>query len=119
MSSKSDELRHRAEELDVELEQSRHPGRSPDGLALAVVTGQGRLVGLLLADHATGIPHPQRTGPAVVEAVRAARQAAAQVSLVKIRAVFGEDESERPRRSPETAEEASFEEFDFLDEGLL
>ncbi|WP_410654584.1 YbaB/EbfC family nucleoid-associated protein [Amycolatopsis sp. lyj-112] len=111
MSSFVDELRNRAEELDAELEQSRYPGRSQDGLALAVVTGQGRLVGLLIADHATGGPHPQRAGPAVVEAVRTARQAAAQVSLVKMRTLLGMAEAD-------TAAEASFEEFDFLSEDL-
>ncbi|MEU3624678.1 hypothetical protein BS329_00265 [Amycolatopsis coloradensis] len=116
MSWKADELRLRAEELDAELGRNRYPGRSHDGLAFAVVTGQGRLIGLLLADHATGIPHPQLAGPAVVEAVHAARKAAAEVSLVKMRAMFGETDH-RHRRSPEP-DEVSIEEIDFLDGGL-
>lgn len=116
MSWNADELRHRAGELDAELARSRYPGRSHDGLALAVVSGQGRLVGLLLADHATGIPHPQLAGPAVVEAVHAARTAAAEVSLVKMRAVLGE-EDDPARRSSNPADEESFEEIDFLSEG--
>ncbi|WP_414937396.1 YbaB/EbfC family DNA-binding protein [Amycolatopsis sp. cmx-11-51] len=116
MSWNADELRHLAGELDAELARGRHPGRSHDGLALAVVSGQGRLVGLLLADHATGIPHPQLAGPAVVEAVHAARTAAAEVSLVKMRAVLGE-EDDSGRRSPGPAEEESFEQIDFLSEG--
>ncbi|OXM48701.1 YbaB/EbfC family nucleoid-associated protein [Amycolatopsis alba] len=118
MSWNAEELTHRAVEIDAELARRRFPGRSHDGLALAVVTGQGRLVGLLLADHATGMPHPQLAGPAVVEAVHAARRAAAETGLTTMRAVFGEQDHRR-RRSPEVREdEESFEEFDFLSEEL-
>ncbi|MEU8415787.1 YbaB/EbfC family nucleoid-associated protein [Amycolatopsis japonica] len=85
-------LRQQAGELDAELEQARFMGRSADGIASAVVTGRGELVDLTIADHVIRSTHPQRLGPAVLEAVSAARRAAAQVGVAKVRAVVDKDQ---------------------------
>ncbi|MFI9452576.1 YbaB/EbfC family nucleoid-associated protein [Amycolatopsis sp. NPDC052450] len=85
-------LRQQAGELDAELEQARYTGRSADGFASAVVTGQGKLVDLTIADHVIRSTHPQRLGLAVLEAVSAARREAAQVGVVKMRAVVDKDQ---------------------------
>ncbi|MGY6658550.1 YbaB/EbfC family nucleoid-associated protein [Amycolatopsis sp. TRM77291] len=89
-------LRQQAGELDAELEQARFTGRSADGVASAVVTGQGKLVDLTIADHVIRSTHPQRLGPAVLEAVSAARRAAAQVGAAKVRAVVDKDQEWMP-----------------------
>lgn len=149
MSLNVAKLRQQAGELDAELEQARFTGRSADGVASAVVSGQGRLVDLTIADHVIRSTHPQRLGPAVLEAVSAARRAAAQVGVVKMRAVVdkGQEwvpepgrgsvtdrrddsvpppapkagtaaESRAVRRVTDEVEEESFDQLDFLDEGL-
>lgn len=92
MSLNVAKLRQQAGELDAELEQARFTGRSADGLASAVVTGQGKLADLTIADHVIRSTHPQRLGPAVLEAVSAARREAAQVGVVKMRAVVDKDQ---------------------------
>ncbi|WP_143254562.1 YbaB/EbfC family nucleoid-associated protein [Amycolatopsis azurea] len=93
-------LLQQAGELDAELEQARYTGRSADGVASAVVTGQGKLVDLTIADHVIRSSHPQRLGPAVLEAVSAARRAAAQVSAAKMRAVVDKDQEWVPEHTP-------------------
>ncbi|OLZ44421.1 ABC transporter substrate-binding protein [Amycolatopsis coloradensis] len=93
-------LRQQAGELDTELEQARFTGRSADGVALAVVTGQGRLVDLTIADHVIRSSHPQRLGPAVLEAVSVARREAAQVGVAKVRAVVDKDQEWMPEPAP-------------------
>nr|WP_246481210.1 YbaB/EbfC family nucleoid-associated protein [Amycolatopsis umgeniensis] len=93
-------LRQQAGELDVELEQARFTGQSADGVASAVVTGQGRLVDLTIADHVIRSSHPQRLGPAVLEAVSVARRAAAQVGVAKVRAVVDKDQEWMPEPAP-------------------
>ncbi|MFC9250069.1 YbaB/EbfC family nucleoid-associated protein [Amycolatopsis thailandensis] len=96
MSLNVAKLRQQAGELDAELEQARFTGRSADGVASAVVTGQGKLVDLTIADHVIRSSHPQRLGPAVLEAVSAARRAAAQVGVAKVRAVVDKDQEWMP-----------------------
>jgi len=95
-------LRQQAGELDAELEQARFTGRSADGVVSAVVSGQGKLVDLKIADHVIRSSHPQRLGPAVLEAVSAARRAAAQVGVAKVRAVVDKDQEwmPEPARGP-------------------
>ncbi|WP_235783521.1 YbaB/EbfC family nucleoid-associated protein [Amycolatopsis orientalis] len=93
-------LRQQAGELDAELERARFIGRSADGVASAVVTGQGKLVDLTIADQVIRSSHPQRLGPAVVEAVSAARRAAAQVGVAKVRAVVDKDQEWMPEPAP-------------------
>ncbi|MGW4828318.1 YbaB/EbfC family nucleoid-associated protein [Amycolatopsis japonica] len=89
-------LRQQADELDAELEQARFTGRSADGIASAVVTGQGKLVDLTIADQVIRSTHPQRLGPAVIEAVSAARREAAQVGVAKVLAVVDKDQEWAP-----------------------
>ncbi|MFC3450735.1 YbaB/EbfC family nucleoid-associated protein [Amycolatopsis speibonae] len=96
MSLNVAKLRQQAGELDAELEQARYSGRSADGIASAVVTGQGKLVDLTIADHVIRSTHPQRLGPAVLEAVSAARREAAQVGVAKMRAVVDKDQEWAP-----------------------
>ncbi|MGW4131607.1 YbaB/EbfC family nucleoid-associated protein [Amycolatopsis japonica] len=96
MSLNVAKLRQQAGELDAELEQARFTGRSADGIASAVVTGRGELVDLTIADHVIRSTHPQRLGPAVLEAVSAARRAAAQVGVAKVRAVVDKDQEWMP-----------------------
>ncbi|MEV6912126.1 YbaB/EbfC family nucleoid-associated protein [Amycolatopsis sp. NPDC051071] len=138
-------LRQQADELDAELEQARFTGRSTDGIASAVVTGQGKLVDLTIADHVIRSTHPQRLGPAVIEAVSAARREAAQAGVAKVRAVVDKDQKWVPepasgsapgqqedsipragvaaepravRRDTDEVEEESFDQLDFLDDDL-
>ncbi|MFI9453551.1 YbaB/EbfC family nucleoid-associated protein [Amycolatopsis sp. NPDC052450] len=92
MSLNVAKLRQQAGELDAELEQARFTGRSADGIASAVVTGQGKLVDLTIADHVIRSTHPQRLGPAVLEAVSAARREAARAGVVKVLAVVDKDQ---------------------------
>ncbi|GAA4529386.1 YbaB/EbfC family nucleoid-associated protein [Amycolatopsis samaneae] len=131
-------LERQAAELDAELARSRFSGRSADGVATAMVTGQGRLVGLTIADHALRGAHPQAVGPAVVEAVNAARRAAAAVGGPKLSAVLDKNQEWQPESVPPTAdardvaappsaptttsrsargevEDENFEEIDFLE----
>lgn len=89
-------LQQQAAELDAELGQARYVGRSTDGVASAVVTGQGKLVDLTIADHVIRSSHPQRVGPAVMEAVSAARREASKVSVGKMRAVVDKDQEWYP-----------------------
>ncbi len=148
MSLNVAKLRQQAGELDAELERARFTGRSADGVASAVVTGQGKLVDLTIADHVIRSSHPQRLGPAVLEAVSAARRAAAQLGVAKVRAVVDKDQewmpeaatgpaaaqlndvapssvsravpAAEPRGSRPAAEveEESFDQLDFLDTDL-
>ena len=138
MSFNVAKMQQQAAELDAELARARYTGKSKDELATAVVTGQGNLIDLKIADRAIRGAHPEEIGPAVVEAVAAARRAASQVSFVKMRAVLDKDQEwhpepvaapaptdswsdepvQAPMRRPERpeVEEENFEEIDFLDE---
>ncbi|MCR6483445.1 YbaB/EbfC family nucleoid-associated protein [Amycolatopsis sp. OK19-0408] len=84
----ADVMRQQAAELDAELEQVRFSGRSRDGAVTAVVTGHGRLFDLTVSPAVLRSSHPQIIGPDVVEAVSAARRAAAGVSVAKMCAVL-------------------------------
>ncbi|WP_410663725.1 YbaB/EbfC family nucleoid-associated protein [Amycolatopsis sp. lyj-84] len=103
MSLNVAKLRQQAGELDAELEQARFTGRSADGVAVAVVSGQGKLVDLTIADHVIRSSHSQRLGPAVLEAVSAARREAAQVGVAKMRAVVDKDQEWMPEPTPGSA----------------
>jgi DNA-binding protein YbaB len=134
----ADVMRRQAGELDAELEQARFTGQSRDGAVTAVVSGHGRLIDLKISAAVMRGAHPQTVGPDVVEAVSAARRAAAGPALAKMRAVLDKDQvwqpqpvSARPDRpehpsppsvAPQAAEprpredvvEENFEELDFL-----
>ncbi|WP_410655227.1 YbaB/EbfC family nucleoid-associated protein [Amycolatopsis sp. lyj-112] len=103
MSLNVAKLRQQAGELDVELEQARYTGRSADGIASAMVTGQGKLVDLTIADHVIRSTHPQRLGPAVLEAVSEARRGASQAGVAKVRAVVDKDQEWVPEPGSGTA----------------
>jgi DNA-binding protein YbaB len=96
----SDVMRHQAGELDAELEQVRFTGQSRDGAVTAVVSGHGRLVDLKISAALMRGAHPQAVGPDVVEAVSAARRAAAGVAIVKMRAVLDKDQEWHPEPVP-------------------
>jgi DNA-binding protein YbaB len=89
-------MRHQAGELDAELEQVRFTRQSRDGAVTAVVSGHGRLVDLKISAAVMRGAHPQAVGPDVVEAVSAARRAAAGIAVVKVRAVLDKDQVWQP-----------------------
>lgn len=135
MSFNVAKMQQQAAELDAELAQARYSGQSKDRLATAVVTGQGNLIDLKIVEQAIHSAHPEEIGPAVVEAVTAARRAAGEVSFVKMRAVLDKNQEWRPEPVPQApvrpeswqpppvsrperpeVEEENFEEIDFLDD---
>lgn len=103
MSFNVAKMLQQAAELDAELERARFSGKSKDGLATAVVTGQSNLIDLKIADEAIRSAHPEEIGPAVVEAVAAARRAAGEVGIVKMRAVLDKDQEWQPEPVPAPA----------------
>ncbi|GAA4529444.1 hypothetical protein GCM10023192_15960 [Amycolatopsis samaneae] len=134
-------VRRQAGELDDRLAAARHTSRSPDGLITAVVTGQGTLIDLSIADRALEGPHVQTVGIRIVQAVTAARDAARAEALPQLNALFGKQppppvdgpaagrptahhhdsvpspgqQSPRGTRASVSADdEESFEELDFL-----
>ena len=96
----ADVMRQQAEQLDEELEQGRFSGQSRDGAVTAVVSGRGRLMDLKITESVMRGAHPQVVGPAVVEAVAAARRQAATVAVAKMRAVFDKDQVWQPAPVP-------------------
>lgn len=132
----ADVMRRQAGELDAELEQARFTGRSHDGAVTAVVSGHGRLIDLGISTAVMRGAHPRTVGPDVVEAVSAARRAAADPALAKMRAILDKDQVWQPqptgtrpaqhapaadhpppateRRPREEAVEDNFDELDFL-----
>ncbi|WIY05119.1 YbaB/EbfC family nucleoid-associated protein [Amycolatopsis mongoliensis] len=93
----ADVMRRQADELDAELEQVRFTGQSRDGAVTAVVSGHGRLIDLRISAAVMRGAHPQTVGPDVVEAVSAARRAAAGPALAKMRAVLDKDQVWQPQ----------------------
>jgi DNA-binding protein YbaB len=125
-------LEQQAGELDAELAAARYSAQSADKIATATVSGQGRLLGLVIADHALRSSHPQQVGPAVLQAVTAARRQSSAVSLTKLRTVLDKDQEWQPEPQPTPNEalvarpaphrvtagddEESFEELDFVND---
>jgi DNA-binding protein YbaB len=122
-------LTEQAAELDAELSADRFVARSSDGLATATVSGQGELVGLAIAPNAIRGAHPQEIGPAVLDAVTAARRQASSVSLAKLNAVLDKNQDWQPqspaapaglppvaptRRPAPTDDDDSFDQTDFV-----
>ena len=93
----ADVMRRQAGELDAELGQARFTGQSRDGAVTAVVSGHGRLIDLRISAAVMRGAHPQTVGPDVVEAVSAARRAAAGPALAKMRAVLDKDQVWQPQ----------------------
>ncbi len=93
----ADVMRRQAGELDAELEQVRFTGQSRDGAVTAVVSGHGCLIDLRISATVMRGAHPQTVGPDVVEAVSAARRAAAGPALAKMRAVLDKDQVWQPQ----------------------
>ncbi|MEV4049589.1 YbaB/EbfC family nucleoid-associated protein [Amycolatopsis sp. NPDC049688] len=93
----ADVMRRQADELDAELEQARFTGQSRDGAVTALVSGHGRLIDLRISAAVMRGAHPQAMGPHVVEAVSAARRAAAGPALAKMRAVLDKDQVWQPQ----------------------
>jgi DNA-binding protein YbaB len=77
-------------DLTAELRATRF--EATDGAARAVVDGQGALVGLHIDDDAVGprVAHPGRLGTQIVEAVKGARQAAAQENARRFHTILPE-----------------------------
>ncbi|MFI6301740.1 YbaB/EbfC family nucleoid-associated protein [Amycolatopsis thailandensis] len=133
-------MRAQASEMETRLAAARHNGRSADRTVKATVNGQGKLIDLQIEDSALNGAHIQNLGPGILQAVRAAREAAHEASVPELSALFGlrpsptrepgqawspsEPEHVRPesvvappRRSAEADDaghEESFEEMDFL-----
>ncbi|MEC3980854.1 YbaB/EbfC family nucleoid-associated protein [Amycolatopsis sp. H20-H5] len=129
MSLNVAKLQQQAVELDTELAAARYSAQSADKIATATVSGQGTLLTLVIADHAIRGSHPHLVGPAVLDAVSAARRQASAVSLSKLRAVLDKDQEWRPEPPPIPAGEPavsparrravvedhdSFDELDFV-----
>ncbi|WP_158263076.1 YbaB/EbfC family nucleoid-associated protein [Amycolatopsis sp. CA-128772] len=83
-------MQQQAGELDARLAVARHAAGSGDRMVTAVVTGQGKLLGLRIEDRALHGAHGQRLGLSIVEAVHAARAAANATALPQLNALFGE-----------------------------
>src|SRR5215217_2460041 len=96
MAFSAAKLRQQAEELDAELVAARYSAQSEDKMVTATVSGQGKLVNLVIADHALRSTHPHLLGPAVVAAVAAARRQASAASMAKLRAVLDKDQEWQP-----------------------
>jgi len=123
-------LTEQAAELDAELSADRFVARSGNGLATATVSGQGELLGLAIAPNAIRGAHPQEIGPAVLDAVTAARRQASSVSLAKLGAVLDKDQDWQPqsptapagrspavptrRPAPTDDDDDSFDQTDFV-----
>jgi DNA-binding protein YbaB len=73
-------LRRELEARGAEFATRRYTHSSPDGLATAVVDGNGRLITITLAPGATRGPHPEAVGHAIARAVNLSRLDAAQAS---------------------------------------
>jgi len=101
----ADVMRRQAGELDAELEQARYTGHSRDGAVTAVVSGHGRLIDLKISAAVMRGAHPQTVGPDVVEAVSAARRAAAGPALAKMRAVLDKDQVWQPQPASAPADQ--------------
>jgi DNA-binding protein YbaB len=84
-------------DLTADLRAKRF--EATEGDARAVVDGQGTLVDLHIDDDAVGprVAHPGLLGTQIVEAVKAARQAAAQENARRFHSILPEMYPEAPR----------------------
>lgn len=129
MNARIDELERLKHDVDAKLDQVRdltaelraNRFEATDGDARAVVDGQGTLVDLHIDDDAVGprVAHPGLLGTQIVEAVRAARQAAARENARRFHPILPElypepDEAPPPRAVVEDDDE----EWDPFNRGL-